>query len=37
MNIKKHVYNLINYKKLTEGNTPMVVRHVYDYVNKKKN
>ena len=36
MNIKKHVYNLINYKKLTEGNTPMVVKHVYDYVNKKR-
>ena len=36
MNIKKHVYNLINYKKLTEGDTPMVVKHVYDYVNKKR-
>ena len=26
----------MNYKKLTEGNTSMVVKHVYDYVNKKR-
>jgi len=34
MDIKKHVHNLIN-NKLNEGVNPLVVKHVYNFVNRK--